>query len=344
VDLGPDHLDAPPGSAVPPMAPPQEAPPAVAPSAPSKSGLTFFAVVLALFVGPGSIAQVGNPLLGFTWSGLFGLLVPSVLAASASNLDVRRALSLARRPAPRLLGLALLVGVAGSFAAGALMAIGSLLLPRRWLELFDAVTQLFDRPRGERIALALMAATLAPFWEEVAFRGWLLSALRTRFRIGAALAASGLLFAFMHLDPVRFPALVPLGVVFAWLTWRSGSLWPAVVAHGTNNAVGLALTAAGSATSNLSELRQAPGQVLSFALPLLALGASALAPVLHAFRRATPEPPPLEQVLVRRDPADPSTAFRLERGGRRLAIAALGAVLTWLPLAALAARHLPRRR
>jgi len=339
VELGSDHFDAPPGSAV-----PAEPPPPPAPPAPSKSGLAFFAVVLVLFVGPGSIAQLGNPLLGFTWSGVFGLLLPSVVAASASNLDVRRALGLARRPAPRLLGLGLLAGLTGSFAAGALMAIGSLVLPRRWVELFDAVSHLFDRPRGERIALALLAATLAPFWEEVAFRGWLLSALRTRLRTGAALAASGLLFGLMHLDPVRFPALVALGVAFAWLTWRSGSLWPAVVAHGTNNAVGLALTAAGSASTQLSQLRQEPWEVLSFALPLLALGASALALVLGAFRRATPQPPPLDELLVRRDPADPSTSFRLERAGRRLAVAALGAVLTWLPLAALAARHVPRRR
>ncbi|HET9597152.1 MAG TPA: type II CAAX endopeptidase family protein [Anaeromyxobacteraceae bacterium] len=338
MDLGPDHFDAPPGSAV-----PAEDPPPPAPPPPSKSGLAFFGVVLALFVGPGSIAQVGNPLLGFTWSGLFGLLLPSVLAASASNLDARRALSLARRPAPRLLGLAVLVGVAGSFAAGALMALGSLVLPRRWLELFDAVTHLFDRPRGEKIALALLAATLAPFWEEVAFRGWLLTALRTRLRTGAALAFSGLLFALMHLDPVRFPALVALGIAFAWLTWRSGSLWPAVVAHGTNNALGLALTATGSATTSLSQLRQDPWQVLSFALPLLAFGVSALALVLAAFRRATPQPPPLEDLLVRRDPGA-STAFRLERAGRRFAVAAVAAVLTWLPLAALAARHVPRRR
>jgi uncharacterized protein len=339
VDAPPPDVAAPPASAVP------EAPPAPAPPPPpiSKSGLAFFGLVLALFVGPGAVAQQANAFLGLAWSCVFTLLVPAALAASGSNLDVGRALGLARRPPGRLLGLALLVGGAGFFAAGALMALGSLLLPRGWLDVFD-VARLFQGSPLQRLALALLAATLAPLCEEVAFRGWLLSALRTRLPTRAALALSGLLFGLMHLDPVRFPALVALGAVFAWLTWRSGSIWPAILAHVTNNAIGLALAASGSASTNLAAARSRPGQVAASALVLIALAGSALAVVLVAFRAATPFPPPVDEVLVRRDPAEPSTSFRLARGGRGLALALAAAGLTWLPLAARALRHLPRRR
>ena len=303
----------------------------------------FFALVLALFVGPGAVAQLGSPLPGLIWSEVFTLALPAALAASGSNLDVRRALLLARRPPARVLGLALLVGAVGFFAAGAVMALGSLLLPRRWVELFD-VARIFARPPLERLLLQAAAATLAPLCEEVAFRGWLLSALRSRFPTGAALGLSGLLFGLMHLDPVRFPALVPLGVVFAWLTWRSGSIWPAVIAHMTNNGLGLTLAAAGSATTSLADAHDQGLQMAGSALFLLAVAGSGLTLLLRAYRSATPEPAPVDEVLVRRDADDPSTAFRFGRAGRGFALAALAAALTWLPLAALALKKIPRRR
>jgi hypothetical protein len=37
--------------------------------------------------------------------------------------------------------------------------------------------------------------------------------------------------------------LCVLGVYLAWLTWRTGSLWPAVAVHFTNNAIAVAIGA-----------------------------------------------------------------------------------------------------
>src|SRR5689334_4081885 len=41
---------------------------------PRPSALRFFAVVLALFVLPGALAQAASPLLGLTWSELAAIL------------------------------------------------------------------------------------------------------------------------------------------------------------------------------------------------------------------------------------------------------------------------------
>ncbi|WP_049623316.1 CPBP family intramembrane glutamic endopeptidase [Frateuria defendens] len=96
-----------------------------------------------------------------------------------------------------------------------------------------------------RIPLALLAATVAPLIEELLFRGLLLSALLQRFGAGWAVAISSLLFATVHLPDLGFlwyavPNLTLLAVALAWLRLRSGSLWPAVLAHGVNNLLAVA--------------------------------------------------------------------------------------------------------
>jgi hypothetical protein len=154
--------------------------------------------------------------------------------------------------------------------------------------------------------MALVASVLAPIAEEIAFRGYVLSALRTHLSPGAAIFGSSVLFASIHLDPVRFPAVLFLGVFLGWLAWRSGSIWPAVAAHGVNNALGSAL-AAGGATD--------PGTngTIGASLALLATGLAALAPLALAWVRATPVPPDGSEDLVRTDPGDPSVRFGLSR-------------------------------
>jgi membrane protease YdiL (CAAX protease family) len=83
-------------------------------------------------------------------------------------------------------------------------------------------------------------ASIGPLVEELLFRGVLLSALLRRLRTAWAVLASAVLFALVHLPELHWlwyalPNLALLGVALAWLRLRSGSLWPAVIAHACNN-------------------------------------------------------------------------------------------------------------
>jgi CAAX protease family protein len=331
VDAPSTHFDAPLADDGRPPPPPSPPPP------PRKNGLAFFGIVLGLYGVLGTAAQVASPTLGLVWSQAFALLLPALVAASGSNLHPARALLLARRPALPAIALAPVIGAAAFVVAGAIMQLTSMLLPERWLEIFD-VAKLFERPPLERAALSIAAATLAPFCEEVAFRGWLLTALRTRHSTRAAVVLSGLLFAIMHLDPVRFSGVLALGVLYAWLTWRSGSIWPAILAHATNNGLGLALTGLDKA----ADLRSLPrtADVVLAGFVTLALAGAVLRFLALLYRRATPAPPPVDEALVRGNGADPSTAFRFGRLPIGLLAAMTVAVLSLAALAALgAARH-----
>lgn len=92
------------------------------------------------------------------------------------------------------------------------------------------------------IGLLLTGALLVPFAEELLFRGIGYGALR-RYGVLAATVASSVLFGLAHGVNVVLPAAIVLGVVTALLYERSRSIWPAVVAHATNNAILFGLAA-----------------------------------------------------------------------------------------------------
>lgn len=87
------------------------------------------------------------------------------------------------------------------------------------------------------LMMLAMAGVVAPFVEEVVFRGLLFGWLRPRIGLVVAMIASALAFGAVHAIPALIPALTVQGLFFAWLYARSDSLWPSVVMHGTFNAV-----------------------------------------------------------------------------------------------------------
>jgi membrane protease YdiL (CAAX protease family) len=99
------------------------------------------------------------------------------------------------------------------------------------------------------LGLFALASIVAPLVEEIAFRGILYRHLRDECgRLGlvaslvVAALASSFLFAVIHPQGVLFaPALTGLAVAFCISRETRGSLWPAMVAHGINNAVTLSL-------------------------------------------------------------------------------------------------------
>ncbi|HEX9242943.1 MAG TPA: type II CAAX endopeptidase family protein [Anaeromyxobacter sp.] len=305
------------------MEPAEESLPA-APPAGTKSALAFTGLLLALLL-PALLAQHESPVLGLAATQLAVFLLPALAATAGSNLRVTPYLRLGRvRPGLILLGA--LAGTAGYVTGGAVMAIAQRLLPRAWVETFD-VARLFEAPTWERWSLAALAALAAPVCEELTFRGYVQTTLSLRRRPAIAIAVGAILFATIHLDPVRLPALLVLGTTFGWLTWRAGSIWPSVAAHATNNGIAAALLLTIGPPER--EAAPTPAQLAG----TLAFGAVALALLLARFRAATPVPPPATDALSLVDPASPSLEWRASRVPAPLALAALAGLASLLLLA-----------
>jgi len=84
---------------------------------------------------------------------------------------------------------------------------------------------------GPTVAMLAVVAGLAPFFEELLFRGFLFPVLARKGRVAFALLASALLFGAIHLQPAGLPVLSTLGLVLALAVRQTGSLWPAILVH-----------------------------------------------------------------------------------------------------------------
>ena len=74
-----------------------------------------------------------------------------------------------------------------------------------------------------------------PIWEELFFRGMLLSVLQQRFGSWVAVLGSAALFGAFHVIPALFPYLFTLGIVLALLRLFHRNLWASMIMHMTIN-------------------------------------------------------------------------------------------------------------
>lgn len=105
------------------------------------------------------------------------------------------------------------------------------------------------------IGMLIMGGFVAPFAEELFFRGVLYKWLRDHIGVWPGILLSSLLFGAMHGEISVAGAAAVLGVILAWVYEKSRSLWPAVIIHVVNNSVKIALlyilVAAGSVIPGL---------------------------------------------------------------------------------------------
>ncbi len=162
--------------------------------------------------------------------GEVGFLGGVALYLAATGRSVRAALRLVRVPRAAYplalqLGVALLV-----FNLAATIILGP---PAQDIEFVTTAEGAL-----EQIALVIGVALAAPVIEEALFRGLLQGVLEKRLRQRFAIAVTAMAFGLLHgPDGALFFFFWSLPV--GWVTWRSGSILPAVVVHAVNNIIGL---------------------------------------------------------------------------------------------------------
>jgi len=101
----------------------------------------------------------------------------------------------------------------------------------------DTAEKALEKAGGSIVVTIVLAGILGPIAEEIFFRGYVLPGLIKRFGIGRSLLLSSLMFGLFHID---LGAIVPtfvLGLALGWVYLKTGSIWPAIFAHGLHNTV-----------------------------------------------------------------------------------------------------------
>jgi membrane protease YdiL (CAAX protease family) len=170
-------------------------------------------------------------------SGL-ALLGVTLYAPQVAGVPLSRALGIRAAP-PSAYVLAMVGTVALGPTGDWLMRLAAELYPQATL---GVVPMLNDLVRAMPLFVVWPAFALLPgISEELAFRGLLQNAggpLRLR------LALSAILFALFHVDPHHVVGVLPLGLFFAWVASRYGTL-VTVGAHVANNTIAIAMARAG---------------------------------------------------------------------------------------------------
>jgi membrane protease YdiL (CAAX protease family) len=108
----------------------------------------------------------------------------------------------------------------------------------------ERATDLWNRADGWWVlALIAVVAIGAPLVEEFVYRGVILQSLEGRLNDTVALVVSAAFFGAIHLQPVEFPGLFVIGIVFGLCWQRSGRIACPILAHLAFNASGLLLAA-----------------------------------------------------------------------------------------------------
>lgn len=163
------------------------------------------------------------------------MLVPAIMAARLSPVPTLQRLGLVRGQWPIWAWIAAaaatpLVGLVSSIAIGAFMEES---------ENLKMMSDIF-REHGESgflIPLTLMISVTPAICEELLFRGYVQTRLTRASGPTWGILIASFLFAVFHMDLVHIVAVFPLGLFLGFVTWRSGSLFPAMIGHFVNNAI-----------------------------------------------------------------------------------------------------------
>jgi hypothetical protein len=169
------------------------------------------------------------------------LVLVAIGMASGGRFKLREALPLLglRRFQPTAIGWTFVV--LGAYYAGAIAFSAIVIQPKQE----DIGKELGVCNPGVGIAIAAVIAivVLAPFAEEMFFRGFFFAGLRTRWSVWPSAVVSGAVFGLVHAPtgPTAAIPLAGLGVGLAWLYDKTGSIWPCMLAHFLNNSLAIAV-------------------------------------------------------------------------------------------------------
>lgn len=168
------------------------------------------------------------------------ILAPVLLMACVLTRSLRSSLNF-NRPPRWSIPMAVLLGVClhPSYAAlGELIQAIYPLSPQTVAALTPFETLVNGAPF---LSVVLVMAVIPAVCEEVAFRGFIFNGLKRNDAGMRAVLVTAVLFGFSHGVLQQSLAATVMGVLLGWITWRSGTLLPALVVHVINNTLSVSL-------------------------------------------------------------------------------------------------------
>ncbi|SMC88681.1 CPBP family intramembrane glutamic endopeptidase [Moheibacter sediminis] len=109
-------------------------------------------------------------------------------------------------------------------------------------QLYKSTIEAFEMMLNYKVAGFITVCILAPILEEILFRGILLRGmLHQGINPAIAIILSSILFGLAHMNPWQFIGAGILGAIFAYIYYRTKSLWICIFLHSLNNTISFIL-------------------------------------------------------------------------------------------------------
>jgi membrane protease YdiL (CAAX protease family) len=211
-------------------------------------GVIAISYQFATDIGEGPVQFIGVPVAIISATAMSG-----TFAASAFSFSV----ILYREPL-RALGFVKTVGLRPYVLAAGMWIIGLSVL-MFWVQILiwvdidlllppDTAEKALDEAGGSIVITLVLVGLLGPIAEEIFFRGFVLPGLIKRLGVWRALVISSLVFGLFHIDPGAIVPTFALGLALGWVYLKTGSIWPAIFAHGLHNTVAVLVAKYGNIT------------------------------------------------------------------------------------------------
>jgi membrane protease YdiL (CAAX protease family) len=194
------------------------------------------AVTQTVWVGVTGTDEVSLGLTVVSFLAYWPVLVATVVLASRRRGTGRLGEDVGLRIEKQDIGPGILAGVASQFLLLPLLYLPFELLNRDLDVSEKAKETLGVASGGGLFLLAALVIVVAPFVEELFFRGLLQRTLARWVPPVAAVGVSAVVFGVTHFQPVQLLGLIAFGVVLGILAERAGRLGPSLIAHMSFNA------------------------------------------------------------------------------------------------------------
>lgn len=118
---------------------------------------------------------------------------------------------------------------------GILSLVQEVGLAQKYFHTYEEIT--ITIVQGSIFMTILVVGILVPFAEEFLFRGVIQKTFSKNMSIKAAIIIQGVLFGIYHGNLIQGLYATFLGILFGYITYKSKSIYPAVIMHMVNNSI-----------------------------------------------------------------------------------------------------------
>lgn len=192
----------------------------------------------SMLVDTDAMSAVSKSRVGFMLLVLIpqiALVIPCLAAAFLSPVPTAKRLSLVRGHWPlwAWAAAAMATPLIGWISS---ILVGSLMDESENLKMMSDIFRSHGKS-GFLIPLALLIGATPAFCEELVFRGYVQTRLNRSIGPVFGILLSSSLFALFHMDWIHIIAVFPLGLYLGFISWQSGSIFPAMLGHFVNNSI-----------------------------------------------------------------------------------------------------------